>query len=129
MQVINIAGNVGKNAVLRHTKDNEPILNFTVAVSNGKDKDASWYDCSLFGKRAEAVKDYITKGTRIAVTGRPTFRLHDGKVYPGVSVNDFTLLGGGEREGGLTYSQTGLSSGSASGSASEGYALNDDIPF
>lgn len=125
MQVISIAGNVGKNAVLRHTQNNEPILNFTVAVSNGKDKDATWYDCSLFGQRADKVKDYITKGSRIAVTGRPSVRVHEGKAYLQISVGDFTLQGGGER------SDTS-GGGSSSSQARESYDLNDDldsIPF
>lgn len=126
MQNLTIAGTVGKNAILRHTQNNDPILGFSVAVSNGKDKDATWYDCSLFGPRGEKVKDYITKGTRIAITGRPTVRVHEGKPYLGVSVNDFTLLGGGER------SEGGSSDGYGSKpkqETKESYDLNDDIPF
>jgi single-strand DNA-binding protein len=31
---------------------------------------ASWYNVSLFGKRGEAIAQYLTKGSRVAVVGR-----------------------------------------------------------
>ena len=37
MQVLIIAGNVGKDAVLRHTQSGDDVLGFSVAVNNGKD--------------------------------------------------------------------------------------------
>lgn len=124
MQILTIAGNVGKDAVLRHTQNNDPILGFSVAVSNGKDKDATWYDCSVWGPRAEKLEPYIKKGSKLTLTGRPTVRVHEGKAYLGLSVNDLTFMGGGERS-----ENTG--GGSSSGQARESYDLNDmsDIPF
>ena len=100
MQVLTIAGNVGKDAELRQTQGGDPVLNFTVAVDNGKDKSgdrrpSTWFDCSLWGKRGEGLKPYITKGSKIVVTGRPTVRVHEGKAYLGVSVDQVTLMGGG----------------------------------
>jgi single-strand DNA-binding protein len=74
-------------------------------VDNGKDKngnkrDSTWFDCSIWGKRAESLERYITKGTKVVLTGRPTAREHNGKAYLGISVSDLTFMGGnsqGER--------------------------------
>ena len=105
MQQLTIAGNVGKDAELRRTGNGDAVLGFSVAVDNGKDKngnkrDSTWFDCSIWGKRAESLERYITKGTKVVLTGRPTAREHNGKAYLGISVNDLTFMGGnsqGER--------------------------------
>ena len=92
MQRLFIAGRVGKDAELRRTQGaGDPVLGFTVAVDNGKDKPATWYDAAIWGKRAEAVQSYIRKGMAITLIGRPTVRVHDGKAYLGISVDDFTF--------------------------------------
>lgn len=105
MQQLTIAGNVGKDAELRRTGNGDAVLGFSVAVDNGKDKngnkrDSTWFDCSIWGKRAESLERYITKGTKVVLSGRPTAREHNGKAYLGISVNDLTFMGGnsqGER--------------------------------
>jgi len=99
MQQLTIAGNVGKDAELRRTGNGDAVLGFSVAVDNGKDKngnkrDSTWFDCSIWGKRAESLERYITKGTKVVLTGRPTAREHNGKAYLGISVNDLTFMGG-----------------------------------
>lgn len=101
MQQLTIAGNVGKDAVLRRTNSGDPVLNFSLAVDNGKDRDgnkrdATWFDCAIWGKRAEALERHITKGSKLALSGRPTARAHDGKVYLGINVDDLTFMGGGQ---------------------------------
>ena len=102
MQILMIAGNVGKDAELRRTQSGDAVLGFSLAVDNGKDRDgnkrdATWYDCSIWGKRAESLQNHITKGSKMALTGRPTAREHNGKVYMGISVNELTFLGGGQQ--------------------------------
>lgn len=130
MQVLMIAGIVGKDAVLRHTNGGDDVLNFSIAVDNGKDKDgnkrdATWFDCSVWGKRATSLERHITKGLRLAVTGRPSARAHDGKAYLGLTVNDLTFMGGNQSESGQRReTQTQQSSGPR-----ESYDLSDDIPF
>jgi single-strand DNA-binding protein len=103
MEMLIIAGTVGKDAVLRRTQSNDPVLSFSVAVDQGKDKngnkrDAKWYDASLWGKRAESLQSYIVKGTKLTLQGRPTAREHEGKVYMGIAVNDLTFMGGSQRD-------------------------------
>ena len=129
-QLIIIAGTVGKDAVLRQTQS-DPVLGFSIAVNNGKDaqgveRPATWYDCSLWGKRGEALARYITKGSKLSVTGRPTVRVHEGKAYLGVNVNEVTLMGGGQARDERRDDDRGYqSSGGGRGSS----ALDEAIPF
>ena len=71
MNVITIAGTVGKDAELKHLSDGTAIAAFSVADSQGKDKTV-WWNCSLFGKRAESLVNYIHKGTKVTVSGQVT---------------------------------------------------------
>lgn len=99
MQKLIIAGTVQRVQELKKVGD-DYVLNFSVQVSNGKDKDGSWrdstfYDAALWGRRAEAVSKFLTKGMKIAAEGRPGARAHDGKAYQTITVQEFTPLGGG----------------------------------
>lgn len=122
-----IAGTVGKDAKLRRTQSGDAVLGFSLAVDNGKDKngnkrDATWYDCSIWGKRAESLERHITKGLKLSLQGRPTTRAHEGKAYLGISVNDLTFQGGGEQRQG---DQSGYGSGGRPGGDFDG----EEIPF
>jgi single-strand DNA-binding protein len=102
MELLIITGTVGKDAVLRRTQNNDSVLSFSVAVDQGKDKngqkrDAKWYDASLWGKRADSLQSYITKGTKLTLQGRPTAREHEGKVYMGININELEFMGGSQR--------------------------------
>lgn len=124
MQQLTIAGNVGKDAKLNELQSGDKVLNFSVAVSNGKDKDgnrrdSTWFDCSLWGKRAEALAPYITNGSRLVVTGRPTAREYEGKVYLGCNVDQLTMLGGGQERSEPQEQQR----------EPEPQDLDDEIPF
>lgn len=118
MQLLTIAGNAGKDAVLRRTGSGDPVLSFSIAVDNGKDKDgkkreSTWFDCSIWGKRAESLERHITKGSKLVLSGRPSARAHEGKAYIGINVQELTFMGGGQ-----SSSDTDQSHASQ---ASEGY--------
>jgi single-strand DNA-binding protein len=129
MEILIIAGTVGKDAELRRTGNGDAVLNFSVAVDQGRDKngnkrDAKWYDASLWGNRAESLQSYITKGTKLTLQGRPTAREHQGKVYMGIAVNDLTFMGGSQRDGGQRDD-----GGYQQDQGGHQDDLNDEIPF
>lgn len=101
MQKVFIAGTVGNVRGLRDVGQNK-VFNFSVAVSNGKNQDGSWkdssfYDVGVWGSRGEALSRFLTKGTKVAVSGRlQPARVHEGKAYLSVDSDEVTLLGGGE---------------------------------
>ncbi len=128
MNITIIAGNVGKQPELRHTQGGDAILSFPLAVGNGKDKqgnkrDATWFDCSIWGKRATALEGYISKGSKLTITGRVSAREHDGKAYLQLSVNDLTFQGS---SGGSGYDRTG---GKQDANAGNIPAEEGEIPF
>jgi single-strand DNA-binding protein len=126
MQVTMIAGNVGKDAVLRRTGNGDAVLSFSVAVDNGKDKngskrDSTWFNCSVWGKRAESLEAHITKGTKLTLTGRVDIDVYEGKGSLKLLVNELTFQGGGSQEREPTkYVEH---------DAPARDELNDDIPF
>ena len=129
MELLIITGTVGKDAALRRTGNGDSVLSFSVAVDQGKDKngqkrDAKWYDASLWGKRADSLQSYITKGTKLTLQGRPTAREHEGKVYMGININELEFMGGSARtsqdQGGGYQQPPG---------ADYQDSLDDEIPF
>ena len=123
MNITVIAGNVGKDAELRNTQGGDSVLGFSVAVDNGKDKPPTWWDCSVWGKRATSLAPYIKKGTKLTLSGRVSARAHDGKAYLQLSVNDLTFHGGGHQSDAASGDQS-------SGYGAGGRAMDEDsIPF
>jgi single-strand DNA-binding protein len=74
MNSITIAGGLGRDAELKFLNNGDPICNFSVADSQGRDKATIWWSCTLYGKRAEALSQYLTKGQSVTVVGSVTER-------------------------------------------------------
>jgi single-strand DNA-binding protein len=103
MNNITIAGNIGKDAEVRFLPNGDPVCSFSVADSQGREKPTIWWNCSLFGKRAESLAPYLTKGGQVTVSGTITEREwtdKDGakRKSMDIRVNDVALQGG-KREG------------------------------
>lgn len=79
MNIISIAGNIGQDAEVRHTPQGDAVCNFSVADSQGKDKPPIWWRCQLWGKRAESLCQYLTKGAKVTVSGQVTEREYQDK--------------------------------------------------
>jgi single-strand DNA-binding protein len=78
MNSITIAGTVG-NAELKFLQSGDPILTFSVADSEGRDKPTIWWNCSLFGKRAESLAPFVAKGGKVTVAGKVSQREYTDK--------------------------------------------------
>jgi single-strand DNA-binding protein len=108
MFTMTIAGVVGKDAQLRRTQNGDPILSFSVAVDQGRDKSGAkresvWVQCSIWGKRAESLETHITKGSKLVLTGRPGVNVYEGKGSLTLSVNDLTFMGGSQKRDDVQY--------------------------
>ena len=125
MKNITIAGTVGKDAEVRSLSSGQNVANFSVAVSEGRDKPTTWFECSLWGKRGEVLAQYITKGSKVTVTGSLTVREHDGKTYLGVNANDIALQGG--KQGNRPNDER--SARHQDHQAPDNFDLDDDINF
>ena len=74
MNSITIAGGLGRDAEIKYLNNGDPICNFSVADSQGRDKPTIWWNCTLYGKRGEALSQYLTKGQSVTVVGSVTER-------------------------------------------------------
>lgn len=73
-----ILGNLGKDPEVRYLPGGEAVANFSVAVTekwkdkaSGEKREATtWYRCNAFGRLAEVIGEYVTKGMQVLVTGK-----------------------------------------------------------
>lgn len=73
-----ITGNLTREPELRQTGSGLAVLTFGVAVndrrrnpSTGEWEDVpNFVDCTIFGKRAEAVSRFLSKGAKVAIEGK-----------------------------------------------------------
>lgn len=106
-----VSGNLTRDAELRVTQGGMNILSFTVASNERrKNADGGWedcpnfIDCKMFGKRASALEQYLTKGSKATVCGKLRYSEweSDGKKRSKLEVVassvEFTTKDGGKRE-------------------------------
>lgn len=129
MKSITIAGNVGKDATTRTTGQGDKVTGFPVGVSEGfgDKKRTVWFDVSMWGKRGEKIADYVTKGTKVCVSGDLSTREHEGKTYLTVNASEVTLMGGNERREGDGMSSQARTADRAQRPARDD--LEDLVPF
>ena len=101
MNSITVSGTVG-NAELKYLQSGDPVLAFSVADGQGKDKPTIWWNCSIFGKRAESLANYVQKGGKVTVVGtisedQYTDKNGNDKKSMKVRVSDIALQGGKEQ--------------------------------
>lgn len=72
MNNVNLIGRLTADPEIRtaNNKDKTQIANFTLAIDRVGGEDADFIRCVAFGRAAEFVEDYFTKGQRVGVTGR-----------------------------------------------------------
>lgn len=98
MNSICIAGNLTRDAEVRHMPNGDMVASFSVADNQGKDKPAIFWKCQLFGKRAESISPYLLRGGQVTVSGMVTEREYqkDGATMKAmeIRVQDVALQGG-----------------------------------
>ena len=102
MNVICIAGPLGKDCESRFLPNGDAVTSFSVADSQGRDKPTIWWSCSLYGKRGEALAQYLTTGQAVTVSGTVSEREwvdKDGQKRKSMDIRVADVaLQGGKRE-------------------------------
>ena len=92
INTITIAGNVGKDAVVRVTQNGKHIATFSLPAKSGfgENEKTSWLQCKMFGAMAEKLSQGIVKGAKVTVTGE--FVLEEWSKDDGTKVSTPTIL-------------------------------------
>jgi single-strand DNA-binding protein len=104
LNIVALVGRLTRPCEMRYTNTGFAICSFTLAVNRRKkSQDGSWndsvsfFDCSYFGKAAEGVSQYLTKGQQVSVQGyldQQTWETNGQKRSKVVViVNSLSLLG------------------------------------
>jgi single-strand DNA-binding protein len=145
-----LIGNVGRDPEIRFTQAGEPIANFTLATnevwndkSGQKQERTEWHRVEVFGKTAQVVRDYVTKGRPIYIEGSIRYeewtdkdgnKRNTTRIRVSGPGSRLVMLGGrGEGGGGGGARSSGGSSASESQPPAEGaeefQASDEDVPF
>lgn len=70
-----LMGRLTRDPELRHTQSNLAVCSFTLAIDRGRknangDREPDFIDCVAWGKQAEFVSQWFTKGSMAIVVGR-----------------------------------------------------------
>ena len=82
-----ITGNITKDAELRYTANDKEYSKFSIANNEGygDNKKTNFFNCTLWGKSAENLNRFLTKGQKVLITGK-------------VEINDYKDKEGVERK-------------------------------
>ncbi|MCU0308530.1 MAG: single-stranded DNA-binding protein [Thermoleophilia bacterium] len=149
---VTLVGRLTRDPEMRHLPSGDPVMSIRLGVTSRQREGDQWtdrpnyFDVTLFGRRGEALQSYISRGSRIGVDGRLSWRewtTQDGQKRQSVEIiaNDIFLLdgrgdsgGGGGDRGGWTERPAPTPAGGDLPVDTTDYrppapAADDDIPF
>jgi len=137
-----LVGNLGRDAELRFTPGGAAVSTINMATTEvwndkggQRQEKTEWHRVVLWGKQAESLSEYLTKGKQIYVEGRLQTRQWDDKdgnkrYTTEVRADKIVLLGGGAGRGaggGAPVDRGGETM--AAGPMDSAPLTDDDIPF
>lgn len=128
-----LLGRLTKDPELRYAQGNGmAVCKFTLAVSRPFKKDETdFINCVSFGKVAETINQYMTKGRQLAVTGSirtGSYDSQDGtkRYTTDIAVDGFEFVGSGQ---GNSNNQQGNTSNNNNDFGYEAPIDDGDMPF
>jgi single-strand DNA-binding protein len=139
-----LVGNLGRDAELRYTPGGAAVATLNLATTEvwndkggQRQEKTEWHRIVLWGKQAESLQEYLTKGKQIYVEGRLQTRQWDDKdgnkrYTTEIKADRITLLGGGGGGGRGASMERGGGASMPHGGGDEPPMepiTDDDIPF
>ena len=134
---VTLIGHLGRDVDTKFLSDGTLVANFSIATSR-KRKDgevSTWWRCVLFGKRGEALAQYLHKGDPVLIQGEPYLRSYtaqDGTERQSLEcdVSEWAFVSSkGDRQAGSGYASPQASKPKADFQAPVDDGFGDDIPF
>lgn len=133
-----IVGRLTRAAEISYLPSGAVVAKISIAVNRSRKngdqwvEEVSYFDSAIFGKTAENLKPYLTKGKQIGLEGhlKQDRWEKDGQKFSKISIvaDNVQLLGGRSDGGGSGYSEAASAPTGAAISQS-GDGDPDDIPF
>jgi single-strand DNA-binding protein len=137
-----LVGNLGRDAELRYTPGGAAIAKFSLATtekwndkSGGQQERTEWHNIDLWGKQAETLSEYLTKGKQVYIEGRLqtdeyTDKEGNKRKTTRVRCDRVVLLGGGGGRG-ASADRGGADGDSRHAPVADAAEplTDDDIPF
>ena len=115
-----VTGNITKDAELRYTANDKAYSKFSIANNEGygENKKTTFFNCTLWGKSAENLNRFLTKGQKVLITGK--VEINDYKDKEGVErkIIDINVdsFGGVELLGNKAQQESGTNNGTSNNS-------------
>lgn len=102
---VQLIGNVGNDPEIKNLEGGKKLANLTIATNevyykeNGdKVQQTEWHRVTAWGKTAEIIEKYVTKGSQVGIEGKLTHKSYDDKngekrYVTEVVVNEIMLMG------------------------------------
>ena len=141
---IMLIGNLGADPEMKYLPSGSAVVNLSLATTDKwKDKESGaqkekteWHRISFFGKPAEVIAEYCSKGSSLYVEGQIETRKWQDKegndrYTTEVKGRNFQFLGGGQGNKGRSEPASGEPEGSSEPAAEPKPQedFDDDIPF
>jgi len=94
---VTLVGRVARDPELKHTQSGQTVCSFGLATNRDWKKDnvkhskTEWHNLVFWGKLAEIVGQYVTKGQELLVTGRIEYREYEAKDGHKVKTTDIVV--------------------------------------
>ena len=139
---VQLIGHVGQEPEIKNLEGGKKLANISIATNevyykdNGdKVEQTQWHRVTAWGKTADIIERFVTKGKEIAIEGKLTHRSYDDKdgnkrYTTEIVASDMQMLG--SKEDGARRGPAEFDSGFKAGGnfpRSEGPVGEDDIPF
>lgn len=102
MNKIIVSGNIVRDAELRFTPQGTPVVEFSIGIRDDllkkRENRSVFINIVLFGKRAEILHKYLTKGKSVMTEGRLDIKINknpDGRTFTNIQIyaNSLEFLG------------------------------------
>lgn len=147
-----VSGNLTRDSELRTTQSGTSVLSMGIAVNdrrrnqNGEWEDVpNFFDCTIFGTRADSLAQYLKKGTKVTIDGKLRWSQweRDGQKRSKVDIIvdqiDFTTPRNSDGSGQSSYTPAPAASSQSDANAygatsapvvnTDSSLYDDDIPF
>ena len=85
-------GRLGKDPEMSYTNGGKALTKFSLAIDQGKNKDAMWLNVVCWEQVAEEASEQASKGALVEVKGRLTQRKWNDKYYYDVVANSVEVI-------------------------------------